>query len=649
MSTNYLFMPQFNAPAYNIINDSTGLMSLCNAQMADSIARNMMYTINPLGGGLPLNPAMFDSWTYGSIMNITMGQAYQRGQLSWNADTQSFSPQFGNFGWGMGAGMMGWQGGQFPGLGGSTGNGGGSSTTDPDKAKYNKLLGLMKQLNTYANDKSSHILTSSQKTKLAELIKKSYSADNYTALKEFYNSLSKEDIKKFVKYGATTLALEGDVNKVDAKADSSVRYYLEEIGFECEPEAAVKAVNEFDNHIGEISKENSNSDIIFGYINNYPALEIISRWNTKHKSSSSKGIAEKCVDVYKKAGNKSDVIIGIKGLVDNLTTQAGKLAKEIGGDTETAIEDAIAKLNDSITDTKLETDFVSKFNNLYILARLTAAKLAANSLVGRYGDIDSQVFTQDMFTEDTITDLKAEGQALSTINTLNKKVKIPESDRAVVESPAAETPAEETPADETPADETPTEETPTEESPEAAGPEGLSEDAKVEAKELGEDYGTRLFEALDGTNGCAFLGGFDFWGIAGNDGHENANNIMNRINNDTNPLVVATLIQKFNEQSGFSENKSNQRGIFQFIMDESWSGEEAAVQKLAIKVLEMCEILKGKGLLTLTSLDKEAYDMLQSVKSDADKMEEYDNDSENMIIIDKFASKVCELYIENFG
>ena len=633
----------FNAPAYNMMSDTTGVMSLMNASMADSIARNMMYQTNVFGGGIPLNPFAGGCGDFMGLWNMTVAQGFRQGSWGWNPENQTFFPQFCNMGfdnysYGMGANLMGWQGVPFqtPWQTNSSNNSGSKTETDPDVKKFNKLLEFLKQLDTYVSGSSVKLLTAEQKENLKTLITKTYSEDNYTALKDFYNSLTKSDVLSFIKKGATTLDVSGDVDKINTKGDASnaLLTKLQQSGYEYSNTTTDDLIGVLHSELLSITDTQRNTAEMFGKVSglthkddkttNQPIkpLDIISSWNTKYPKES---IIDTFLKGYKKqkdADGKETCKAGLVDFVREFTAQASSVAGNADENTEKAINEAITKLETSVE--KMDGNLKSNFNNLYLLLRFASVKQLADDLVRKYSTIDDQVFKSGMFDEDTIADLKAEGFKESEIN------KAKNASGVTSGSELGTTPDPDNKEDD------PTELKYTDD----------------ESKELGVKLGNKLFKALDGGNGWSLLGGFDFWGGFGagyKDGHEKANEkVINKIGKDTNPLTVATMIQTFNEKSGFNEDSDEKSGIMRFIMDEAWHQEEIAVQKISVKVLEMCKALKEKGEWTLSASEKEAYDILQEVAEDKDAIEEYDNDEEIMIDLDKFVAKICDLYSSNF-
>ena len=620
----------FNAPAYNMMSDTTGVMSLMNASMADSIARNMMYQTNVFGGGIPLNPFAGGCGDFMGLWNMTVAQGFRQGSWGWNPDTQTFFPQFcnmgfGNYSYGMGANLMGWQGSPFqtPWQTPGSNNGGSKKETNPNVKEFNQLLNFLKEFNAYATtDGASDVLTAAQRKKLGDLVRKTYSEENYTELKNFYKDLEPNAIRKFLKEGGTTLLV--TVDNTDEKAivhaknkEESLKYYRDGIGFEHDDNSvALDAAQDFDTLIATVDgKSQPNPKDAIGELcrESVMPLDVISTWNTLHKPATAtapaKTLAHRLKEVYNIAQDETAKKTSggeIKRFVDIFTAQAKEYAK---GDMKTKINTAIANLNNSIKDNKLDDKFVENFNTLYILTRLAAAKTLAKTLISSYGTIDSEVFEENLFIADTEADLEAEGFKKSEI----KKV---EDAAGITPNPKKQ----------------------------EGDPQNQSavENANITS---GKQLASRLFRGLNGLNAAPW--GLDL-GIR-DDGQEKARKAMEEIGDGTDALVVASLVKEFNIKSNFSTNNDKDTGIISFIMDESWSYEETAVQKIMVKVLEMCNALKEKGLLTISSEEIDSYSILNEVVADKDAIEEYDNDKDTMIKLDKFIERVCKLYIDKFG
>ena len=371
----------------------------------------------------------FSEYPQFTNMNALLDPYYTINQVRWNAANGSGFGGFGgsNVGFGgfgnsnVGFGGFGNVTSPFNSNSNSSSSNSSSSSSNSNNSvektfnkKYNKMLTFLKQLNTFAQKEDSHILNSAQKERLEEIIKgsKEKTAEGkYNELKEFYDSLNKDDIKEFIINGSNGMTTNGKSN------GAKISDKLEEIGYE-NPNGKIEksgksnssAIVDFHERLTKINTTDAKLDDALPNVSAYSALDIISSYNSKYTDSKD-DMLELFFKAYDrvKGEQKDTVKSGFKPLVDALSKQSRKVADEIGGDTKDKIvevadnlEKAFEKMNRS--------EIKANFKKLYVMTRLASAKVLENTLAGAYGDFDSDLFKNDSFIlENTKKDLKEEG------------------------------------------------------------------------------------------------------------------------------------------------------------------------------------------------------------------------------------------------
>ena len=154
------------------------------------------------------------------------------------------------------------------------------------KRKYNKILGLIKQLKEYEK------VSNSDKDQLEAALEadrkntKGTWTEKYNALKEAYDKISDSTVKECLKQ-SMELGTEEKPDQADA-----FRIRLESAGFEYEAGSIDEYIGKLANTIQNLSasQPNGSSDAILGSLggNTVNILDVLSSWNTQYKNSETK-------------------------------------------------------------------------------------------------------------------------------------------------------------------------------------------------------------------------------------------------------------------------------------------------------------------------------------------------------------------------
>lgn len=294
--------------------------------------------------------------------------------------------------------------------------------------KYNTLLALTKQL-VECED-----LTRKEKDDLNSVIRnpKGTWKERYAALKKVYNEIDKDTVKEFLE---TAVGL-GAGREINSKKSNSFYNELQAAGYEYDNSSIDKEINDLYDAISSISDNNGNpeSSDILGEIQAGKSniLDVISSYNT-HKKDSSTSTDKRIIDHIAKNYNAIDDDSTretarekvLKPIVNALLDKARDVKDDMDADSRKKIEKAISNVEDALNNSKktIDSSLAGAFDTLYLLTRMGAMANLRNEAIAYYGEIDSEIFNKDLFADETIKDLKAEGYTQDEINKCEVKVK----------------------------------------------------------------------------------------------------------------------------------------------------------------------------------------------------------------------------------
>ena len=294
--------------------------------------------------------------------------------------------------------------------------------------KYNTLLALTKQL-VECED-----LTRKEKDDLNSVIRnpKGNWKERYAALKKVYNEIDKDTVKEFLE---TAVGL-GAGREINSKKSNSFYNELQAAGYEYDNSAIDKEINDLYDAISSISDNNGNpeSSDILGEIQAGKSniLDVISSYNT-HKKDSSTSTDKRIIDHIAKNYNAIDDDSTretarekvLKPIVNALLDKARDVKDDMDADSRKKVEKAISNVEDALNNSKktIDSSLAGAFDTLYLLTRMGAMANLRNEAIAYYGEIDSEIFNKDLFADETIKDLRAEGYTQDEINKCEVKVK----------------------------------------------------------------------------------------------------------------------------------------------------------------------------------------------------------------------------------
>ena len=294
--------------------------------------------------------------------------------------------------------------------------------------KYNTLLTLCKQL-AECDD-----LSRKEQDDLNSAIRnpKGTWKERYAALKKAYNEIDKDIVKTFLET-ATGLGADREIN---GKKSNSFYNELQAAGYEYDNSAIDKEINDLYDAINSINDKNGNpeSSDILGEIQAGKSniLDVISSYNTHKKNSSTesdKRIIDHIAKNYNAISDDSTRDTArekvLKPIVNALLDKARDIKDALDADSRKKIEKAIGNVEDALNNSKekVDTRLSEAFDTLYLLTRMGAIANLRNEAIAYYGEVDSEIFNKDLFADETIKDLKAEGFTQDEINKGEVKVK----------------------------------------------------------------------------------------------------------------------------------------------------------------------------------------------------------------------------------
>ena len=308
------------------------------------------------------------------------------------------------------------------------------------KRKYNKILGLIKQLKEYEK------VSNSDKDQLEAALEadrqntKGTWTEKYNALKEAYDKISDSTVKECLKQ-SMELGTEEKPDQADA-----FRIRLESAGFEYEAGSIDEYIGKLANTIQNLSasQPNGSSDAILGGLDGKTVniLDVLSSWNTQYKNSETKSkkrlitfAAEKYNSIEDKTAKTTYKSTVLDPVVNALRNKANELAANLEGENKEKLQKAIKALDDAYDKVgdNVPEGVTTAFDNLYVLTRLAAIREIANDAKSYYGEVDSDLFNSDLFMDETIADLKAEGFSEKNITSNQLSVDAPDAEPASAE------------------------------------------------------------------------------------------------------------------------------------------------------------------------------------------------------------------------
>ena len=389
-----------------------------NQAWDDMIARQSFHMVPQYDFG--------NMFSYGSFTNnsFLLDPRYTIAQTEWAKNNSAWQSGFGGFG---GFGSLGGVGGGFNmsnpwgNMGLNLGNSEGSSSkkveTEEDKEynrKYTQLLGLCKQLKEYDG------IAFSKKEALKDAIKdtKGTPQEKYERLKKAYDAISDNTVKKFLKNNSDYQlnGKEADKNKGNSLKDDLIR-----AGHEYTGTAVDNTLDGFENAIKELKNNaNQTTNDIVGKLDfnsdKYSILDILSSWNTRSAGTNNRNIItfiSANINLIKNKTEKQTAISTIvKPIANNLADKAEIYLEQLDDASKTKLQEAIKEVRketEKYCDTGKINNLATNFDKLYVLTRLAAIKVLQNEVNRKYGAIDSGVFNDKLFIDDTKADLDAEG------------------------------------------------------------------------------------------------------------------------------------------------------------------------------------------------------------------------------------------------
>ena len=309
----------------------------------------------------------------------------------------------------------------------SSNNSDSSSNTTANR-KYNRLYSLVNQLKEFKH------LKESDRDALVDAMKaKGTTDEKYEKLLEAYNQISKDTVRRF-------LAEEGYNLGVSKNVKDTFYNRLLSAGFEKDTDLDEKLAD-FYNNIKTLKDKDAKAEIAEGLIGligtSYDILDVISSWNSKYNDGdkNSSRMIQHIANYYNKLedNNSKETVKNqiLVPLVDKLITKANNIKGDLDRSAQIKIKKAINQLQNTLnnTDNKISDDLSTYFDNLYLLTRQGAMTIFRNDAKSYYGEIDSDVFNNNLFDEEITEDLKDEGFSDEEIS--NTKVNIshrPDSD-----------------------------------------------------------------------------------------------------------------------------------------------------------------------------------------------------------------------------
>lgn len=388
-----------------------------NTAWADSITRPM------LGQTSIYNFNNFCQYPNMAGNSYLTNPFFTLGQMSWQNTMNGGMPYFNAQGqfqapWANGTGMNNWG---FMGWTPSGTTSSNSNLTEEEndyKIKYDTLLPLVKELSKY--DEISYKEQVTLKNAISPTGKTW--KEKFEALEKAYKKIDKETRREFILENGYKIGTTKDINGKDDK--NSFYNRLLDCGYEFTHDSVGvdDQISSIRDSIRSISSKNGKAVMLENIANgDYDILDIVSSWNTKYASSSDDekriiDFAIKQFNTLDKKDSLRETVIdsAIYPLVDKLIYVAEYEFKDgVSASSQAKIEKAVSNLRDSKNNCSKEAGIDSNlskyFDELYLLLRQASITKLRNDVLKYYGEVDPEVFTDDMFETETYKDLKNEG------------------------------------------------------------------------------------------------------------------------------------------------------------------------------------------------------------------------------------------------
>ena len=389
-----------------------------NTAWADSITRPML-------GQTPIyNFNNFCQYPNMAGNSYLTNPFFTLGQMSWQNTVNGGMPYFNDQGqfqapWLNGMGMNNnWLGG----MGWTPSGAGSSSITNLSeeeleyKTNYEVLLSLVKELSKYDG------INYSEQAKLKAAISpigKTWK-EKFEALEKAYKKIDKETRKQFILENGYKI---GTTKNINGKEDDNSFYNrLLDSGYEFTNVAAGvdDKISSLKDSIKSISNKNGNATNFENIVKSYDILDVVSSWNTKYASSSDndeKRIINYIEKQFNAMDNKNElretvITTAIYPLVDKLIAAVDDVKGSLDASSKEKIEKAVSNLTESKENSNkdgIDSNLSKYFDELYLLLRQASISNLRNDVLAYYGEVDSEVFTDDMFETETYKDLTKEG------------------------------------------------------------------------------------------------------------------------------------------------------------------------------------------------------------------------------------------------
>lgn len=387
-------------------NPMTGINISIDAARWDIQTRSMFNWVPNNFSSFSYTPYMGGSYDFNGIFNATLAQMNQQNMMQYGtplfgANGQINMPNFGmanipqintsNF--------------QTP---ETTGVSGGNNE---QQKKYTKLVSLLKQLAEYEElspSKRDELKTAANRPQGKNLEEK------YDYLLDVYKSVDK-DIRKEFLLQAKSLGADGTYNSANK---NSFYEKLLASGYELTTDLDDR-IPDLYSTINMLSNDNANGmdkDYILGQLVSpsscYDILDVVSSWNSEYPSEK---LITKVAGKYNSLNAEAKATAKTTYLDPILSSMIKKAQSARTGLSEAskdkinkATEPLKAALNNSKLD-KITPELSKAFDNLYIILRLATIEKVRSDAKDYYGEIDSEVFNDDLFKAETEEDLKKEG------------------------------------------------------------------------------------------------------------------------------------------------------------------------------------------------------------------------------------------------
>lgn len=316
---------------------------------------------------------------------------------------------------------------------------------------YTTLLNLIKQMK---DDESFSPTERDVFLAASNMSTKGTWKEKFEALKTEYEKVSKANpdaIKDFLTK-TRTIGTDGTSKTDNAK---SFHRLLLSAGYEYSGGiGADDHILDLHNSIDSLSNNNGNirNDKILGSIKSgaFDILDVISSWNNTYAGGSAsekrliKYLAEKCNAISDEQMRKDAINDSVIVLTNCLINKANGLKANLDNDGKEKLQNAINNVTTALTNSsdKVAEDLWEHFDHLYLVTRDAAMKQIRAQVTDYYGEVDPDIFNDNLFVDDTDKDLEEEGFSADAINRAKVDVKTRPGQRTPGENTQPETVAD---------------------------------------------------------------------------------------------------------------------------------------------------------------------------------------------------------------